>query len=225
MGHWFEKYLVSMVSGFIGIIFTLVGAGFLWGHSNTQNEIRLVEQIPLVTATRLMDMSSDTSVAIEGRVSERNTSHNGLVVYTIFQYRGYECDDEDSNDCEEVWLQTERVTPALWLDLPDGRVRIGNNDYWAFHEPKKWQTTENLIEMETLEYRGFPIGSPVFVLGKVSKTDGVVLNADILFGGSRQDYLDSQTEEANVLLLMGVVFGGFGLLFITIAIGTAIRMR
>jgi len=225
MGRWFEKHLVSVVSCFIGIIFTLVGAGFLWGHSNTQNEIRLVEQIPLVTATRLTDMSSDTSVAIEGRVSERNTSHNGLVIYTIFQYRGYECDDEDSNDCEEVWLQTERVTPALWLDLTDGRVRIGNNDYWAFHEPKKWQTTENLIEMETLEYRGFPIGSPVFVLGKVSKTDGVVLNADILSGGNRQDYLDSRVEEANTLLLMSIVFGGFGLLFIAIAIGTAIWMR
>lgn len=223
MGRWFEEYLVSVVLGFIGIIFALIGVGFLWGYFNTQSVITLAQQTPLVAANQLVKIPADTTVAIEGRVSERNTSHKGLVVYTIFQYRGYECDDDDSNDCEEVWLQIERETPTIWLDLPDGRVRVGNNDYWAYHEPKMWQTTADLIAMETLEYRGFPMGSPVFAIGRVNTKDGVAVNIDFLYGGNREEYLANQTTDATVFLLMGAIFGIIGLIFVAGAIVVGVK--
>ena len=225
MNRWFEKYSVSLILCFIGTIFALAGASFLRGSFNNQQKANLAKQTALVTAAQLADIPANTVVAIEGRISERNTSHNGLVVYTILQYRGYECDDEDSSDCEEVWLQTERVTPALWLDAPDGRVKIGNNDYWAFNEPEIWQTTDELIKMETLEYRGFRRGSPVFTIGKVNTNDGVTLNIDFLFGGSREDYLAQQTSEVIFFLLMGAVFGGIGIALIIGAIVAAARTR
>lgn len=226
MRHLFEKFFTTLVLGVIGLIFILFGAGFMRGYLNTQQETKLAEQIPLVMASQLMDLSSDTPVALEGRISERNTSHNGVVVYTIFQYRGYECDEEDSNDCEEVWLQTERVTPAIWLDLPDGRVRVGNNDYWAYHEPRIWRSTgDDLVAFDTLEYRGFPMGSPVYAIGKVNTKDGVTVNIDFLYGGNREDYLLSQAADATLFLWMGVIFGGIGLALIIGTIVVAVKTR
>jgi hypothetical protein len=229
MRHWFEKHVVSLIFGFIGAIFALVGIGFLWGYLYTQQNIKSAQEIPLYSATRLADANADTIIAVEGRIGEQNPSYvEGLVAYTASQYQGIECDDESDDgdrECHEVWQETERKTPTLWLDLPDGRVRIDNTDYELINQPQSWQTTGNLIAYKTLEYQGFRRGNPVFVLGKVNKTDGIVLNADFISGGNRQDYLNSQVEEANVLLVLGVVFGGFGLLFILVAIGMAIRTR
>jgi hypothetical protein len=232
MSRWFEKHLISLVFGFIGVIFSLIGGGFLWGCFHTQQEIKTSEQIPLYTAAQLTDVSSNTRVAIEGRISEQNLSHfKGLVAYTARQYQGIECDDEDDEnddgdrECDEVWQEVERITPVLWLDLPDGRIRLENTDYELLDAPEVWQTTPRLIEYETLEYQGFRMGNPVFAIGKARTNDGVSLNADFLYGGDRQDYLASQTEEAKILLLMGIIFGGFGILFLSAAIVTAVLRR
>jgi hypothetical protein len=143
-----------------------------------------------------------------------------MVAYTEHQYHGVRCDDDDG-DCEEVWAETERVTPALWLDLPDGRVRVGNTDYELFNPPEVWQTTPALIEYNTLEYRGFRMGNPVYVIGGVNTTDGISLNAQFVYGGSRQDYLLAQSQEVMVFLWMGGIFGGLGLIFLVVAIVTA----
>ena len=232
MGRWFEKHSISLVFGFIGTVFFLVGAGFGWGYFAAQQNIQTAKETSLVTAAQLVDLPVDTPAAVEGRLSEQNPSYvEGLVAYTASRYQGIECDDENDDDddgdreCHEVWQETERITPALWLDLPDGRVSMGHTNYELLNEPQVWQTTGSPVENKTLEYRGFRRGNAVFALGKVSKNDGVVLNVDFLSGGNRQDYLDSRVEEANTLLLISIVFGGFGLLFITIAIGTAIWMR
>ncbi|MBN1220687.1 MAG: hypothetical protein JXM69_17330 [Anaerolineae bacterium] len=229
MGRWVEKHLISLVFGFIGAIFALIGGGFWGGHFHTQQEARKAEQIPLYTPAQLDGVLSGTLVAVEGRISEQNSSHfEGLIAYTAHQYQGIECDDEDDEnddgdyECDEVWSLTEWVTPVLWLDSPGGRVRIGNINYKLLHAPEVWRTTSTLVEHETLEYRGFRMGSPAFVVGQVRTNDGISLEADFLFGGSRQDYLLSQAEEAVVLLWMGVVFAGFGLLFLGVAVVMAV---
>ena len=231
MGRWFEKHLISLIFGFIGAIFALIGGGFLWGHSHTQQEIKTSEQIPLYTVAQLADVPSSTRVAIEGRISEQNLSHfEGLVAYTARQYQGIECDDEDDenddgdHECDEVWQEVERITPGLWLVLPDGRIRLENTDYELLGAPEVWQTTPQLIEYETLEYRGFRMGNPVFVIGEARTNDGVSLNADFLYGGSRQDYLLSQSNEATLFLWMGGIFAGIGILFLTVAIVAAVLM-
>ncbi len=223
MGRWFEEHLISLVLGFIGTVFVLLGGGFLWGYSYAQQEIELAEQTPLSTTAQLASTPSGTLAAVEGQISEQNTSHfEGLVAYTQHQYQGVHCDDDD--DCEEVWLETERVTPALWLDLPDGRVRVGNTDYELLGPPEVWQTTSSLIEYSTLEYQGFRRGNAVYVLGEVNTNDGVNLNAKFLHGGSQQDYLLTQSEEAVFFLWMGGFFAGIGLFFLIVAIVTALRI-
>jgi hypothetical protein len=224
MGHWFERHLISLVFGFIGLAFTLLGGGFLWGYIQAQQKIEIVEQLPLYTTAQLTGLPADTLVAVEGRISEQNPLlFEGMVAYTQHQYQGVHCDDEDG-DCEEVWAETERATPALWLDLPDGRVRVGNTDYELFNPPEVWQTTPALIEYNTLEYRGFRMGNPVYVIGEVNPTDGVSLNAQFVYGGSRQDYLLAQSQEVMIFLWMGGIFAGLGLIFLAVAIVIAVRM-
>jgi hypothetical protein len=227
MGRWFERHLVSLVFGFIGAVFVLLGGGFLWGYRYTQQETAIAEQIPLYTVAQLSQVSSGSLVAVEGRISERNTSYvEGLIAYTQHQYQGVHCDDDDDDDddCEDVWREVERVTPALWLDLSDGRLRVGNTDYELLTPPEVWQTTPNLIEYSTLEYQGFRMGNPVYVIGELNTNDGVSLNANFLYGGNRQDYLSDQSEQAVLFLWMGVIFAGLGLIFLAVAVVMAVRL-
>ena len=147
MGRWFEKHMISLIFGFIGIIFALIGAGFLWGYFYAQQDIKKTQEIPVYSVARLADADADTTIAVEGRIGEQNASYaEGLVAYTASQYQGIECDNDDDRKCHEVWTEIERITPTLWLDLPDGEVRIGNIDE-LLNEPQVWQTTDNPIEI------------------------------------------------------------------------------
>ena len=53
MGRWFEGHLISLVFGFIGIVFVVIGGGFLWGYNSTQQKTKIVEQTLLSTAAQL----------------------------------------------------------------------------------------------------------------------------------------------------------------------------
>jgi hypothetical protein len=48
----------------------------------------------------------------------------------------------------------------------------------------------------------------------VNTNDGVTINIDYLYGGSRDDYLSSQNDAATFFLIMGAVFAGLGIVFI-----------
>jgi hypothetical protein len=88
-----------------------------------------LETLPMLTEADLAGIPSGSPVAVEGRISERNTGHfEGLAAYVVREYRGVECDEDDDGytDCSDVWVEVEQVTPALWLDIPGGRLRVRN---------------------------------------------------------------------------------------------------
>lgn len=218
----FEKYSLSIVFGFMGFVFGSVGVGFVIGGMSNQQQIETTQSIPLFTAAQLAEVVSGTPVSVEGRISERNESaFEGLVIYTEHQYRGTECDSD--GDCREVWLETERVTPALWLDVAGDRVRLNNTDYALYYYPEIWQTTPELVEYETREYRGFRRGALVYVSGRVKTNDGVTIEAEFVSGGSRDDYVAARRAEVFFLLLFGLIFGGIGIAFLTTAFVTAVK--
>jgi hypothetical protein len=228
MNKWFQKNLINLIFGFIGLAFALIGAGFVWGGIHTHRENRSVEELPLYAPAEFAAAPAGTQVSLEGRLSERNTGYiDGLVAYTARQFQGIECeeDSEGEETCHEVWRLIEQETPALWLDVAGEQVRIGNSDYQLRNEPEIWQTTATPIVQKTVEYRGFRRGNPVFTIGTLTKNDGVVISADFIYGGNREAYLDNQTNEANTLLVLGAVFGGFGLVFLMVAIVLARIMR
>ena len=218
-----EKFLFCGIFGLMGVLFAGIGAAFFWGGITASAEADRVAALTPVPFEQLADLPPNTEIIIEGRISERNTGLiDGLVTFTEHEYQGVDCDDDGS--CDQVWTETQRATPALWLDMPGGRLRLSNTDYQLYNPPISWQTTPELIEGRTLEYAGFRMGNPAFAAGNLSTDDGITLNAEFLFGGSRAEYIDYQEEDAFGLFMFGAIFGGVGLLLLAVGIILAVTM-
>lgn len=200
----------KIVIGVVGLAFFGVSVLMAMSAYGTGVEARQVEALPVITSATADALTTHAEVALEGRISERNTSLlNGVVAYVRYEYRGLDCDDD--GNCDEKWAEDERNTPALWLDLPAGRLRLNNSDYRLENAPETWRTQARLIENQTREYTGFRMGSPVFAFGAVNRQDGVTLQADTLFGGTRAEYLASQRDSATVAWILAALFGFIGL--------------
>ncbi len=221
-----EKTILCGIFGLIGAIFTVIGAVFIGVSYNSSAEAERVGAMAPLSAQQLGDLPDGSAVIVEGRISERNTAlRDGLVAFTEHLYRGIECDDNDNSDsCHEVWAETRRATPALWLDIPGGRLRLSNTDYQLNNPPERWQTTPALIENETLEVSGFRMGNPVFVAGQISAGDGISLHADFIYGGTQAGYVAEQQSQVLGFFIFGAIFGGIGLIFVAVAIVLAVKL-
>lgn len=197
-----------------GIVFLVVGITFIRTSSTTTQETDYIETLPLLSAVQLQDTRAGTEAVIEGRIAERNPLHdNGFVAYVRSEYQGERCttDDDGNEDCEAIWIEDERITPTLWLDLVGGRTHFFNTDYDVQNVAVTEQSTETLIEKETRRYEGFKIGNPVFTKGIVTADEeGPALNADFIYGGNRDIYLTNRRDEAGSSLLGGIIFSAFG---------------
>lgn len=211
------KLTVLTVSGaillLIGVLFVLVGTG-------ARRESRQLEQLPILTVAGLRQSEDGRAAGIDARIAERNDLYyEGLVAYVRQEYRGETCSTLD-DDCEPVWVEDERVTPPLWLDAPDGRLMVINNDYNLQNGPVIRQTGSRLIKNESKVYRGFVIGSPVFVVGQVvAGSDVPAFHADAIFGGDSASHLSGAKFAGNVFFWLGVAFSivGFGFIMIHFA--------
>jgi len=219
MKRWLLQHMGPLIFGGVGLVFMAVGSGLLWGSGAAARQADEVAGWPLVTAAQWPQLAAGQTVAIEGRISERNpVAAEGLVAFVARQYLGVKCSNDNSNDCRPAWAEVQRVTPALWLDAPGGRVQLANTDYTLANPPEVRQTTPQLVAGQTVEYRGFRPGSPVFTGGVINQADGVTLRATFLAGGDRAAYLATQHGAADTLLTIGIVLAAFGLAFASIGL-------
>jgi hypothetical protein len=220
-----EKNILVIVFGLMGGVFALIGAVFIGISYNASAEAARVGAMTPLAAEQLADLPDGSEVIVEGRISERNTALlEGLVAFTERLYRGIECDNDNSDSCHQVWDETRSATPALWLDIPGGRLRLSNSDYQLNNPPESWQTTPTLIDNETLEISGFRMGNPVFAAGQISAGDGVTLHADFIFGGTQADYLADRQDESFGFFLFGAIFGGIGVFLAIVGVVLAVVM-
>lgn len=205
------KKFVTLFLSLFGGLFVLVGLGLLLLNTRLSAATEQAAALPLLNAAQLSQGSPGAVAMIEGKIAERNSLHaEGFVVYLRQRYQGEQCDVQSGTatpKCEAVWTEEERITPPVWLDLPDGRVRLANADYALQHPPAVWQSTETLIEDETVRYEGFKINSPVFAQGTVM-VDGTasVFKADFLYGGDRDAYFADQQSANKLVFWLGVAF-------------------
>jgi hypothetical protein len=209
-----KKFTVLFL-GLFGSFFLLIGFGLLvtgaWLSQATEREAAL----PMLNAAQLSQTQPGVTGVVEGKIAERNPLHaEGFVAYLRRLYQGQRCSSQGGTatpKCEAVWTEEERVTPPLWLDLADGRIRLANADYALRHPPAVWQSTEDLIRNQTARYEGFKINSPVFAQGTVVVDGtGSAFKADFLYGGSRDAYFSDQQSANNVFFWIGVAFIGVG---------------
>lgn len=213
-------FFIGLVMTGIGAIFLAVGLIFWLSSPGAYQELERVASLPQLSAVQLADTRPGVEAVIEGRAAERNELHRqGFVAYISRQYQGERCetDDDGNRDCESIWQENERVTPALWLDVAGGRARLSNNNYAIENPPAAWQSTEGLRSYETVRLEGFKINDPVFAIGQVvASSDGPALQASLIFGGTRQDYLTYKRAQADSMYRGGLVFGGLGGLMVLI---------
>jgi hypothetical protein len=229
MRSWLERHFITLIFGVIGLIFMLVGGGLLWASMNSRRQADTYAARPLLTVAEAHTAPSGQPAIVEGRISEINPApFEGLAAWQARKYQGQKCDRANDNSltCRDIWEDTDRVTPPLWLEVADGRLRISNTSYTLLSPPVKWWSTGGrLVAGQTIEYRGFQIGSPVFAGGMIDPAEGGSLRAEFLFGGNQQDYVAAQQNQSLTLLFIGVIFGGLGTLFAAIGGGAALLRR
>ncbi|MFN8453202.1 MAG: hypothetical protein U0401_00785 [Anaerolineae bacterium] len=215
------RNLATLLLGSIGLLFLLVGVGLLgWGRSQAQ-AIEQASSGPMVrSAAELSQSSPGAVIMLEGKIAERNPLlERELVAYVSSQYRGERCltptpDNDNFDDppqCQSIWVEANRETPPLWLDLSGGRVQLANSDYGLQHPSMIWESTEELIKDETLRYAGFKINDPVFIRGTLTGgAAGPTLKADFVFGGDSEAYFEAQRSSNSVLFLLGAIFSVVG---------------
>ena len=220
--------LLNWILCLVGGGFLIIGVPFVWIGSTLNQETDKVAALPVLTVALLDENLIGQEAVLEGRLSERNPLQiQSFIAYTRREYQGQDCrtvfDDDDLDDddyeCRAIWVEDERVTPPLWLDVAGGRMRVTNSDYAIQNGPVSWQSSEQLIENETKSYEGFKIGSPIFARGKVIRDDGLALEAEFVYGGDRASYLASQQSGASVFYWVGLIFSLIGGLLVLSQVG------
>lgn len=192
----------------IGLLFAGLGALVVWYFAPSFNQAAArVERLSPLTAALLAESPVGQEGLIEGRVSERNPLHFRLfVAYIRQEYRG----QDDDNDA--IWVEDERVTPALLLDLPGGRVQLANSDYSLQGKLVTWQSEPTLnwdswSGEGTKSYEGLERGNPVLAVGVVVEgATGREFQAEWLYGGNRAAYIEEQRSSAEIARWVGLVF-------------------
>jgi hypothetical protein len=194
----------------IGLLFAGLGALVVWYFAPSFNQAAArVERLSPLTSALLAESPVGQEGLIEGRVSERNPLHFRLfVAYVRYEYRGR----EDDNDNEVKWVEDERVTPALLLDLPGGRVQLANGDYSLQGKLVTWQSEPTLnwdswSGEGTKSYEGLERGNPVVAIGTVVEgATGREFRAEWLYGGNQAAYIEEQRTSAEIARWVGLVF-------------------
>lgn len=214
-----KNYLPVFIAGLIALILCCVGLISLKGSALLNQDVERLQQLPVFSATVLGDSRPGQEGFIEGRISERNPLQaRSFVAYYRESYLGEQCetDDEGHQSCESIWRGEERITPPLWLDLPDGRVQIVNSNYDLRYGLVMWQSTPKLEAQITNRYYGFEIGSPAFARGQVVMNgQDQAFQAMFVYGGDSASYIAGKHSQAGINYGCGVILimmaGGCGL--------------
>ncbi|TGE29895.1 hypothetical protein [Hymenobacter metallicola] len=181
--------------GLLAIGYALVQLWVLFNFSDSVlSRLRRLEPLS-AAAVRRLPVGSD--VLVEGRISQTMPQrYSTLVAYVRSSELRY------SEKEPGVWVEDDRVVPALLLETADGTVAVEPG--YALEKTARQKQTKRA------NYNGFERGSEVFVVGTLSRAG--TIKAETLYGGQRGAYLFSKTGEKWVgygslafLILLGLV--------------------
>jgi hypothetical protein len=200
----------------LGVIFAGVGVALLFFFAPLLNqEAERVETLPSLSAAAVAAGPPGREGLLEGRISERNPTYfRSFVAYVRYEYRGQDKDGADQ------WVEDERVTPALWLDVPGGRVQLENNTYSLQGDLIRWQAEpllrwDSFSQEGTKSYRGIERGNSVLAVGTVVEgAAGHLFRAELLYRGTRTSYSEGQRSSARLVGWLGGAFSLIGLILL-----------
>jgi len=194
-----------------GLSFLAVGVALgVWGSRHAADQAARAEALAPIGAAALEDAPVGAEVLVEGLVSPRNPAlFRDFVAYSAEQYRG------QSSGSRPRWSTVDTVTPPLLLEA-GGLVRLANDDYslqgaHATYQDPGPLTRGDLFRESTRRYQGLVAGGAVTAIGTVVPgVEGNELRAELVFAGTRDEYIAGQRGSAATLPFIGAIFGVIG---------------
>ncbi|NNJ10327.1 hypothetical protein EKD04_008300 [Chloroflexales bacterium ZM16-3] len=219
------RLLQFLMIGLMGVVFLGVGVFLgVFASRDASAEADRIEGMAPLSLVAFEDSPSGRAALIEGSLSPRNPARfRDFVAYTREEYHG------NDSDGDADWREDERVTPPLLVDLDGGTAQIGNDSYRISTPHASWQEGNvlfwnGLTGEGTKRYAGLVVGPPMLAVGVIQAgPEGNELQADLVFGGTREAYIASQRGSARILPFMGMIFGGVGALLLGIGVRTLLR--
>lgn len=189
--------VIAVVSGGIGIMILLDSPTYL-------QRATIAEQLPSLSAANLEDAPLGQRMALEGVVSERNPQINGAFVAYI--HEAYQSRLRILGASQPEWQTVEQQTPALWINVSDGDIRLANEDYVIDRTATTREDSEPTFTNGSTRTRGFVHNDPILVIGAIDEQDGQrTFKANLVYAGSRAEYLADLRATAERSLPIGVV--------------------
>lgn len=216
------RYVAYIAAG-LAVVAGLFCAGFgLWlavySPRASDRASAAAAQLPVITnAAQLAGTPAGRRVLVEGRIAPGNpgldlTNDRGATRhFVIYRRTRFERKPPGRNGVQVVnHIDDKPVTPALTIALPDGAVRVVNDDYrYAFPLGNGISPTPDTRVI------GFVEGDEALVDGAiVPGPDGPALQARFIHGGGRQRYIDQLRGDPSSRGLAT----GFGQLLICLAL-------
>jgi hypothetical protein len=199
-----------------GLVFVALGVFmgvFVAGEARA--EARRAEALTLAGAAALEGAAPGAELLVEGTLSAGNPARfRDFVAYVREEFRG-----ADTNG-DEKWFEDERVTPPLQIEA-GGLVLLANEDYRLEGPHQRWQEEglnwSSRTEEGSKRYRGYVAEGPVMVVGTVAPgPEGNLIRAELVYGGTRADYIAELRGSAGIFPWVGLAVGlaGAGVSFL-----------
>jgi hypothetical protein len=187
--------LLSLPLIISGLLFSAAMSTFLSGRSVQ------AERLDPATAEQVGLRTEGREVLVEGRVS----ADNALVRPPFVAYA------REQRSAEGSYRLQENVTPALRVVLGDGVVQVAAGNYLI--------EGGVAIDEGPERYRGARVGDTVTVIGSVHETpNGRVVAADVLFVGTRDEYIAATRYNGPPLGWIGYLVAAVGVVLLVLSL-------
>jgi hypothetical protein len=169
-------------------------------------------QLQPVTGDQLRGLADGQEVLVEGTIDPRTPAR--FQTFAAYERALHMTDNDLTSD---IWVGEEQVTPPLWIALADGQtVRVINESYQLRHPASTWIQPGN-SGRSPMRYSGLQIGDRVTAIGALtSSAEGPALNASLVAGGTRAEWLADEGS-LSPIILDGLLVAGAVLIVIALA--------
>lgn len=224
---WFSRHATALFVGGFGAAFAIAGIVILTvALPSARARAGAAADLPVVTIASAREHPAGARVLLEARVAaDAPTPYGQFVAFRRQEFRGWK---EENGRRTEQWTTKEVVVPPLSLADSGATLQVVNSGYVMELEPHTWQSTgsleHSLFGESTQRLTGFHRGDRVTVEGVLGDGGaGRVIEAGVLAGGTRADYIASLEGAVPTLKIVGSIFTGVGALMAFLGIFVARR--
>jgi hypothetical protein len=224
---WFSRHATALFVGGFGVAFATAGIVILTvALPAARARAGAAASLPVVTIAGASEHPAGTRVLLEARIAtDAPTPYGQFVAFRRQEFRGWK---EENGRRTEQWTTKEVVVPPLALGEPGATLQVVNSGYAMELEPHTWQSTgsleHSLLGESTQRLTGFHRGDRVTVEGVLGDSGaGRAIEAAVLAGGTRADYVASLEGAVPTLTIVGWIFTGVGALMAVLGLVVARR--